>query len=52
MRLAACDSTAQAVETEIAAWLNCNADKRTDDGRRRLVRHGHLPEREITTGIG
>jgi hypothetical protein len=24
----------------------------SDDGRRRLVRHGHLPEREIMTGIG
>ena len=24
----------------------------TDDGRKRLVRHGHLPEREIMTGIG
>ena len=23
-----------------------------DDGRRRLVRHGHLPEREIMTSIG
>jgi putative transposase len=22
------------------------------DGRQRLVRHGHLPEREIMTGIG
>jgi hypothetical protein len=32
--------------------LSCHADKRTDDGRRRLVRHGHLPEREIMTGIG
>jgi putative transposase len=32
--------------------LDCHADKRTDDGRRRLVRHGHLPEPEITTGIG
>jgi hypothetical protein len=27
-------------------------DKLTDDGRQRLVRHGHLPEREIMTGIG
>src|SRR5262249_42136229 len=27
-------------------------DKLTDDGRRRLVRHGHLPEREIMTSIG
>jgi transposase-like protein len=42
----------QAVETEVAAWLDRHADKRTDDGRRRLVRHGHLPEREIMTGIG
>jgi putative transposase len=37
----------QAVETEVAALLNGHADKLTDDGRRRLVRHGHLPEREI-----
>ena len=32
--------------------LSCHADELTDDGRRRLVRHGHLPEREIMTGIG
>jgi transposase-like protein len=32
--------------------LGCHADKLTDDGRQRLVRHGHLPEREIMTGIG
>ena len=42
----------QAVEAEVAAFLGCHADKLTDDGRRRLVRHGHLPEREIMTGIG
>jgi putative transposase len=43
---------AQAVEVEVASLLNCHADKLTDDGRARLVRHGHLPEREIMTGIG
>ena len=43
---------AQAVEAEVAALLSCHADKHTDDGRQRLVRHGHLPEREIVTGIG
>jgi hypothetical protein len=32
--------------------LSVHADKLTDDGHRRLVRHGHLPEREIMTGIG
>ena len=42
----------QAVEAEVAALLSCHADKLTDDGRQRLVRHGHLPEREIMTGIG
>jgi transposase-like protein len=43
---------AQAVEAEVSSLLSCHADKLTDDGRRRLVRHGHLPEREIITGIG
>ena len=42
----------QAVEAEVATLLNRHADKLTDDGRQRLVRHGHLPEREIVTGIG
>jgi len=43
---------AQAVEAEVAGFLGEHADKRTDDGRQRLVRHGHLPERSIMTGIG
>ena len=42
----------QAVEAEVAGFLAEHADKRTDDGRQRLVRHGHLPERSIMTGIG
>jgi putative transposase len=41
-----------AVEAEVAALLSYHADKLTDDGRQRLVRHGHLPERKIVTGIG
>jgi putative transposase len=32
--------------------LERHADEVIDDGRRGLVRHGHLPEREIMTGIG
>jgi hypothetical protein len=40
---------AQAVETEVVAE---HAVKRTADGWQRLVRHGHLPERSIMTGIG
>ncbi len=43
---------AKAVEAEVAALLASHADKLTEDGRQRLVRQGHLPEREIMTGIG
>jgi hypothetical protein len=43
---------AQAVEAEVSSLLSRHADEVSDDGRRRLVRHGHLPEREIMTGIG
>jgi putative transposase len=43
---------ARAVEAEVATLLERHVDEVTDDGRRRLVRHGHLPEREIVTGIG
>ena len=52
LRRGARDLLAQAVEAEVAALLDSHADKRTQDGRRRVVRHGYLPEREIMTGIG
>ena len=35
----------QAIETELAALLSAHAEEKTADGRARLVRHGHLPER-------
>jgi putative transposase len=37
----------QAVEAEVATLLSSLADKLTDRGHQRLVRHGHPPEREI-----
>ena len=43
---------AQAVEAEVADFLARHADLKTAAGRRRVVRHGQLPEREIMTGIG
>ena len=36
---------AQAVETGVSGFLAEQADKRIADGRQRLVRHGHLPDR-------
>ena len=41
----------QAVEAEVSEFLAATADLKTD-GCRRIVRHGHLPERQIMTGIG
>jgi putative transposase len=42
----------QAVEAEVADFLAKHADLKIEDGRQRIVRHGHLPEREVMTGIG
>ncbi len=43
---------AQAVELEVTDFIGRYADLKTAAGRQRLVRHGHLPQREIMTGIG
>ena len=42
----------QAVDAELAALLEAFADNRLADDRARLVRHGHLPERDVLTGVG
>ena len=43
---------AQAVEAEAEAFLTAMKGERLADGRDRLVRHGHGPERQVQTGIG
>ena len=42
----------QAVEAEFAAFLESHSQEKLPDGRKRVVRHGHLPERKVVTGIG
>ena len=42
---------AQAVAVELATFLDAHAETAAV-GHRRLVRHGHLPGREVQTGIG
>ncbi len=49
LRAGARDLLARAVE---AAFLARHADLKTADGRRRVVRHGHMPQRDLVTGIG
>jgi putative transposase len=43
---------AQAVEAEAEAFLAEMKGLRLPDGRERVVRHGHAPERLVQTGIG
>jgi transposase-like protein len=43
---------AHAVEVEVSGFIDAHAGERLEDGRARIVRHGHLPERDIQTGIG
>ena len=43
---------AQAIEAEAEAFLAAMKGVPLPDGRERLVRHGHGPERQVQTGIG
>lgn len=52
LRKGARDLIAKAVEAELSTFLEQYADKTLDDGRRAVVRNGHLPERTVQTGIG
>ena len=52
LRIGARTLLAQAVEAEVAEFLAKHANLKTQEGCQRVVRHGHLPEREIMTGIG
>jgi putative transposase len=42
----------QVIESEVESFLSAHADLEDVHGRRRVVRNGHAPEREIQTGIG
>jgi putative transposase len=42
----------QAVQSELDELLGEHAEKRDAQGRAAVVKNGHLPEREVLTGIG
>src|SRR5690554_1517214 len=52
IRQGARDLIARAVESELQVLLNQYADVLTPDGRKAVVRNGHLPKRTIQTGVG
>jgi putative transposase len=43
---------AQAIQAEVAAYLDARAELRDGAGRQQVVRNGSLPQRTILTGIG
>src|SRR3954447_19696050 len=43
---------AEAIEAEVAIWIDAHAHLQDQTGRRQVVRNGHLPGRTIQTGIG
>ena len=42
----------QAIEEEVADWIERHADLKDENGHRLVVRNGRLPKRQITRGIG
>jgi transposase-like protein len=43
---------AQAIDAEVSAWIDQRRHCLDEQGHRQVVRHGYLPERSITTGVG
>ena len=43
---------AEAVQAEVASWIESHAHIKNDAGHRQVVRNGYLPERTIQTGLG
>jgi putative transposase len=52
LRAGARELIAQAVEAELASFLEGVAGQRLEDGRQAVVRNGYLPERTVQTGVG
>jgi transposase-like protein len=52
LRQGATQLLAQAVQAEVAAYLDAHCQRRDEAGRRQVVRNGSLPQRTILTGLG
>jgi transposase-like protein len=42
----------QAIEAEVAEWIDSHQHIQDRNGHRQVVRNGHLPQRTIMTGVG
>jgi putative transposase len=41
-----------AIENEVIEYIQFHKDRRDEHGQRLVVRNGHLPEREVASGVG
>ena len=41
-----------AIENEVVDYIQFHKDRRDEHGKRLVVRNGHLPEREVVSGVG
>jgi putative transposase len=51
-RLGARQMLAQAIEAEVAAYLDARSGLQDEAGRQQIVRNGYLPQRNVLTGVG
>jgi putative transposase len=42
----------QAIEAEVAEWIESHQHLQDEKGHRQVVRNGHLPQRTLMTGVG
>lgn len=52
LRTGARDLLARAIQAEVAEWIAQRSALTDGEGRRAVVRNGHLPTRSVLTGIG
>src|SRR5215468_9398810 len=52
LRQGATQLLAQAIQAEVAAYLEARSDLRDEAGRHQVVRNGYLPQRTLLTGLG
>ena len=52
LREGAREMLGNAIEVEVADYIAAHAHERDADGHRLVVRNGHVPERELQTGLG
>jgi len=43
---------AQAIDAEVAEWIETHRDQLNEAGHRQVVRNGRLPKRTILSGVG